>query len=171
MATISQPTNKWPLQRDCDAFYGNPRWGDVYSTKWAAANLTHVLCPWAIHIGKSPVPFIAIHKKCADSLKRVLADIWTAAGKSQATIAQWHCDEYSGSFNYRPKRGASSLSMHAYGCAIDWDAEQNAFHAHQHFFTEQSPIVLAFRREGWVWGGEWSDSVDAMHFQAARVHA
>lgn len=162
----------WPLQRDCDAFYGNPRGaGDTYSPKWAAANLVHVPCPWAIHIGKAPVPFITIHKNCADSLKRVLAEIWTAAGKDQAKIHAWRYDEYDGSFNYRPKRGASSLSMHAYGCAIDWDAADNAFHARKHLFTDKSPLVIAFRREGWVWGGEWSTSTDAMHVQAARVHS
>lgn len=162
--------NPWPLQRDCDVFYGNPRNGDSYSPKWAAQNLVHVVCPWVIHIGKSPVPFITIHQKCAASLKRVLAEIWNAAGKDQAKINAWHYNEYSGSFNYRPKRGSSSLSMHAYGCAIDFDAEENAFRSHQHLFTAESPLVIAFRREGWVWGGEWSNDTDAMHMQAARVH-
>lgn len=101
----------------------------------------------------------------------MLAEIWNAADKDQAKIDAWHYNEYSGSFNYRPKRGSSSLSMHAYGCAIDWDAEENAFHSHRHLFTAESPLVIAFRREGAVWGGEWSSDVDAMHFQFARVHS
>lgn len=163
--------NKWPLQRECDEFYGNPRNGDTYGPKWAAANLVHVACPWALHEVDEkgrlfPIPFITIHRKCADSLTRVLADI--AHRCTPDDIKKLKYDVFDGSFNYRPKRSGATLSMHAYGCAIDWDADENPFRSKKHIFNAQSPIVLAFKAEDWTWGGDW-DAPDAMHMQAARV--
>src|SRR5690349_15942108 len=97
------PKNQWPLQSQCDQFYGDPRGTNgTYSPKWAAANLTHVPCPWVLMYEKQHVPFITIHKKCAESLTRVLDSIWQAVGKDQSAIETLHYNRYSGSFNYRP---------------------------------------------------------------------
>ncbi len=161
----------WPLQKDCDAFYGNPRGaGGDYSRKWAQAHLTHVMCPWHLKMGTLSVPYITINKACAESLERILAACWDTAKHDPAVIAAEHLDQFSGSFNYRPKRGMTSLSMHAYGAAIDWDAPHNAQHAVKHFFTENSLMVQKFKAEGWIWGGNWQgESIDAMHVQAARI--
>lgn len=162
----------WPLQKDCDTFYGNPRGaGGDYSRAWAQAHLTHVLCPWHLRMGALSVPYITINKACADSLTRVLAMCWESARHDPAKISAERLDQFSGSFNYRPKRGMSSLSMHAYGAAIDWDAPENQQHSAKHFFTEASLMVVKFKAEGWIWGGNWAaESIDAMHVQAARVH-
>jgi D-alanyl-D-alanine carboxypeptidase len=162
----------WPLQAQCDTFYGDPRGdGGTYSPTWAAQNLTHVPCPWVLVMDSQHVPFITIHRKCADSLKRVLSNIWDAVGQDQGAIETLHYNRYSGSFNFRPMRGGSALSMHSYGVAIDWDAEENPQHSTQHLFQPNSLIVTKFKAENWIWGGDWSGtSIDAMHFQAARVH-
>lgn len=164
-------TNTWPLQKDCPSFYGDPA-----SHGWEAANMTTVPCPWPLNAAaddpsnKGP-SHIYINKKCADSLVRVLNVIWTGQGQDLAKIKSLRYDKFSGSYNYRPMRGSHLLSMHAYGCAIDWDADDNEFHHTQHLFTDDSPLVVAFKSEGWVWGGDWSPgSVDAMHVQAARIH-
>ena len=162
----------WPLQSQCDTFYSNPRGSNgAYNPTWASANLTHVPCPWVLMMGNTQVPFIVIHKKCADSLSRVLASMWDAVGKDQGAIETLHYNRYSGSFVYRPMRGGIALSMHSYGVAIDWDAEENPQHSTTHLFKEDSLIVAKFKAENWIWGGDWSGtSIDAMHFQAARVH-
>lgn len=165
----------WPLQSQCDGFYGNPRPRNVherYNVAWAHENLTHVKCPWALTDFVHHFSSIQIHKKVAPSLERVLARIWDEVGRDPAKIHALRYDVFSGSFVYRNKRGAKSLSMHAYGAAIDWDAPDNQMHARRHLFTDESPLIHAFKDEGWVWGGDWSgDGVDAMHVQAARVHA
>jgi hypothetical protein len=163
----------WPLQSQCDAFYGDPRGiGGNYNPTWAAQNLTHVPCPWVLTMDGKQCPFIVIHKKCADSLTRILGKIWDAVGKDPGAIETLHYNRYSGSFVYRPMREGQSLSMHAYGVAIDWDAEENPFHSTKHLFQSDSLIVTKFKEENWIWGGDWSvGSIDAMHFQAARVHA
>ncbi len=162
----------WPLQAECDAFYGDPRGRHgTYDPRWAADNLTHVPCPWALTMDDRHAPFIVIHKKCAESLSRVLGSIWDAVEEDQGAIETLHYNRFDGSFNYRPMRGGHALSTHSYGVALDWDAAENPRHSRRHLFRNDSLIVTKFKEENWVWGGDWSDtSIDAMHFQAARVH-
>lgn len=156
----------WPLQRDCPTFYGNPR-----QAGWLHANTVEVTCPWPLIIDGTHVNHILIHKKCADSLTRVLNAIWDGVGHSLDRIKTLHYDQYSGSYNLRSMRGGQALSMHSYACAIDFYDKGNEFHSQQHEFKGDSLIVKAFEAEAWVWGGWWGhDYVDAMHFQAARVH-
>jgi hypothetical protein len=161
-------TNIWPLQSQCIAYYGDPR-----SPNWLQANTIDVPCPWPLHMDKVTLSHILIHKKCSESLDRVLNNIWNAAGKSVSMIQKLRYDQYSGSYNLRNIRGsAASLSMHAFAAAIDWDAEENQQHSQKHLFQDDSLLVAKFKEEGWIWGGDWSPgSIDAMHMQAARVHA
>jgi hypothetical protein len=161
-------TNVWPLQSDCLSFYGDPR-----AASWLQANTIDVSCPWPLHMGDVGLSHILIHKKCAESLARVLNNIWEAAGKSLSTIARLRYDQYDGSYNLRNIRGsASTLSTHAFAAAIDWDAADNEQHSLRHLFQDDSLLVVKFKEEGWIWGGDWSpQSVDAMHVQAARVHS
>lgn len=158
--------NKWPLQSECPAFYG-----DSSAKNWLHDNTTDVTCPWPIFMGTTPVAHILIHKKCADSLTRVLGAIWDAVGHDPAKIKTLRYDQYDGSYNFRPMRGGHSLSMHGFAAAIDWDAADNAQHSQKHLFQADSLLVVKFKEEGWIWGGDWSaGSIDAMHVQAARVH-
>jgi hypothetical protein len=155
--------NDWPTQAECDVFYGNPRGpgGSRSSVAWESTNLVYMAPKFDLAMGSIPITSITIHKLCADSLRRILDYL--------AVVDQPGKNEFGGSYCYRMMRANSrALSMHAYGAAIDFDPENNAFGSHKHSFTEDSPIVRAFEAEGWVWGGRWSYP-DAMHFQAARV--
>lgn len=164
----------WPTQAECGAFYGNPRNprdNTKPSPSWEAANLVRVQPPFAIFYEGKPVKAgILIHKKCAESLSRILAAIWEAAGRSQSTIDAWGMSNYAGSYNYRLSRGSGWLSMHGYAVAVDFDPERNAFHDETPNFAKIPQVVDAFEKEGWIWGGRWSGrGCDGMHFQAARV--
>jgi hypothetical protein len=108
--------------------------------------------------------------------------------------ASMHDNNTSG-FNHRALTGGSSLSMHAYGLAIDINPVQNPYIA----FAEKgqaniSPeagtgyanrarlrpgkperrgmaedIVQVFARHGFViWGGDWDNPIDYQHFQVSR---
>jgi len=74
--------------------------------------------------------------------------------------------DYCGVFNFRLKRGGSTYSLHAYGAAIDLDADDNTFKNAWPINADMPlEIIEEFAREGWVsaaafWG------YDAMHFQA-----
>lgn len=166
VATLQGKAPIWPLQRDAIAFYGNPALAG-----WLHSNTTYVACPWTLFVGKQATTHILIHKKCADSLSRVLAAIWDRCGRNPALIADLRFNKYDGTYNFRPMRGSSDMSMHSFACAIDWDASENPFHSAKHLFTDQTILVQEFKREGWIWGGDWSPgSQDAMHVQAARIH-
>lgn len=156
----------WPLQSQCLSYYGDPR-----TAGWLHANTVDVACPWPLSMGAIAIPHILIHKKCADSLGRVLGAVWDAVGRDQQKIKALRYDQYDGSYNLRVMRGGSSLSMHSFACAIDWDAADNQQHSQRHLFRDDSLLIVKFKEEGWVWGGDWSPgSIDAMHVQAARIH-
>lgn len=162
--------NEWPLQKDCVAFYGDP-----FDANWERQNLVAVPCPWELQIcgTNQTQSYITIHRHCRDSVQRVLNHVWLNLWQDHTRVTALHYDRFSGSYNLRRMRGARStrgLSMHAFGAAIDFDDAENEFHSTKHRFTNNDLLVQAFKSEGWLWGGDWDNkSVDAMHFQAARV--
>jgi poly-gamma-glutamate synthesis protein (capsule biosynthesis protein) len=95
-------------------------------------------------------------------------------------------DNTSG-FNCRRVAGSKVWSAHAYGAAIDINPVQNpdltgasvAPGAGRRFaatdraayaqaapgvITADGPVVRAFARIGWEWGGDWSSGKDYQHF-------
>lgn len=78
---------------------------------------------------------------------------------------------YGGCYSWRAQRGASKLSLHTWGIAIDlcpatnpwrtaWDALDPATRLHP-------TIIEVFESLGFTWGGRWASAPDPMHFQAA----
>jgi hypothetical protein len=126
---------------------------------------------------KTKITRMKVHKKCAGSLYRVLQAIWIAAltaskdkAGAQALIESWGLHLYGGGYNFRPMTGKrSTLSMHAYGCAIDIDPVRNARGDRTPHLANCPEVIKAFEDEGWTLGLRWSgDSIDGMHAQAAR---
>lgn len=152
----------WPLQKNCVAFYGNPR---VNNAQWQKDNLVTITPPWKLYFEGNLVTAIRIHKKCAASLKRILDAIWKRVGKSQAEIDRIGMSKYSGSYNLRNIGGSNVLSMHGYGCAVDFDSANNSLGDSTPAMDRR--VVEEFEREGWEWGGHWKGRPDGMHFQAA----
>ena len=82
-------------------------------------------------------------------------------------------------FNYRTVPGTRRLSRHAFGFAIDINPRRNPFirngksmppgarydPSQPGTLTPDGPIVRAFRRLGWTWGGDWRTLKDYQHFQ------
>ena len=144
--------------------------GTAFDPKWIHENVVYVNCPWTLDMGAAHFGHIAIHKVCADSLGRVLSNVWDKLGKDDGAIRLHHYDRFSGSGCYRPMRGGSLLSMHGYYAAIDWDAPENGLHSQKHFFKPDELLLQSFRDEGWTCGIDWrGNSVDAMHVQFPRV--
>lgn len=163
----------FPKQPDVLAYrsvYGDPRGRNgLVNETWRKASLVSVPVPYAMAMGDIPIKRIYVHKACAASLARVLERVAKAAKGDAKQIAAWHADRFAGSFVYRQMRGLSTLSMHAFGCAVDLDASENMLGDKTPFFTPDNPLVKAFEAEGWTWGGRWPTRTDAMHFQAASV--
>ena len=150
----------WPLQSEMRAFYGKP-----------GANLVRLTPPFAMTYDGKPLKSFGVNSKCKASLARVLATIWESAGHNQARIDEWGVSIFGGCFNDRSMIGKRTPSCHAFGAAIDLDPARNPYthNAAARHFLSGCPVVEAFQREGWIWGGDWHGTFDAMHFQAARV--
>lgn len=151
----------WPIQRNCNDFYGDPR---INNAEWQKRCLICVIPPWKIYFDGKPVSWIKVHRKCAESFERVLQAIWKRVGESQEEIDRIGLSKFSGSYNLRNIRGSNALSMHAYGCAVDFDSANNSLGDTTPAMDRR--VVEEFEREGWEWGGHWSRP-DGMHFQAA----
>lgn len=155
----------WPLQSEVPSIDGDPD-----SPRWSAEHLVNVPCPWALDMDGTKLDSIQINRLCAPSLTRVLKYIWEECGQDEGKINALHYNRYSGSYANRPIRGGSEKSMHAFGRAIDFAADENQQHSQKHLFTDSSLIIVAFKAEGWECGLDWSAaSIDPMHVQAAHV--
>ncbi|QAU37153.1 hypothetical protein XH86_05215 [Bradyrhizobium guangdongense] len=164
---------EWPrewISGELDNFYGDPRGaGGRANSAWAQENLTKIVPPWAMRSDGGAVSQITVHKKCKDSLTRILNAIWESAGRDPAKIKAAHLDEFDGSYNFRVNvNSPSRLSLHAYGAAIDLAAAENPNGAPWHDNGRMLPrwAIDAFLAEGWSWGGDFSGTPDPMHFQA-----
>jgi hypothetical protein len=105
-------------------------------------------------------------------------------GDDDASMA----DNNTSAFNDRPVAGSTSLSMHAYGLAIDLNPVQNPFLEGVGAMHRISPkggetylvrgdirpgmaetVIDVFADNGFlIWGGDWHDPIDYQHFQVDR---
>lgn len=100
-------------------------------------------------------------------------------------------DNNTSSFNDRVVAGTNTLSLHAYGAAIDLNPVQNPFVKLTGGKREASPaegrpyldrnavkpgmaepVIELFADNGFsIWGGDWHDPIDYQHFQLSRALA
>jgi peptidoglycan LD-endopeptidase CwlK len=88
----------------------------------------------------------------------------------------------SSAFNYRLIGQTNRLSLHALGRAVDINPRENpAIYPDGRIapagaawrpseagtFTEEHPVVRAFREKGWRWGGDFAHLRDYHHFEKA----
>lgn len=111
-------------------------------------------------------------------------------GSDDASIA----DNNTSAFNFRNVAGTNSLSLHAYGLAIDINPLQNPYVERSAGNLKFSPpagadyadrlsgqpekqlrlglaesVIGVFADEGFViWGGHWKNAIDYQHFQVSR---
>jgi hypothetical protein len=149
----------WPRadRASMEAFYGAA--GDE-------TNLTNLVPPYPMFYDGQRIKTLRCHVKVAASLLRVLTAIGQSYSQSRGILEE--AEDYGGCFNFRNKRGGTSLSIHSWGAAIDLDADDNTFRDHWPMQADMPlEIMEAFAREGWLSAGAfWG--YDAMHFQATR---
>lgn len=74
---------------------------------------------------------------------------------------------FGGCLNKRLMRGGSNWSMHSWAIAIDLNPTWNPFG--QRIFEMTEDLAKCFEDVGFIWGGRWANSPDAMHFQYATI--
>lgn len=151
--------NPWPKsdQGSLRAFYGQP--GDE-------SQLVSIEFPYPMFYEGRRVLRTRCHRRVSASLLKVLGDIKDMLPSNPGATDE--ANDYGGVYNFRLKRGGTSYSLHAYGAAIDLDADDNTFRNAWPVNADMPlEIIECFAREGWVsaaafWG------YDAMHFQATQ---
>lgn len=145
------------------AFYGKP-WED-------SSLLTHVPMPFRLTYTEDNgrvlmVTSVVFHRKASDRLLAAYTAIWDLYGHDLGALDATRFTKFSGSYNYRPVRGSSRLSVHAFGAAVDHDAEDNPLGSTRN--TIPMDIVACFTAQGFFWGGDYTGRRDNMHFQGAH---
>ena len=136
--------------RDCLARYGDPSANEgKFMVLWDVPTCCeHGAIPKRVYCNKDLKPLL--EKAFKNVNERGLA----------AQVKTWE-----GCFNIRKKRGATSMSLHSWGLAIDFNAAWNGFGKKP---TMSPELVKCFTDAGLDWGGTWSKP-DGMHFQIAKL--
>lgn len=146
---------------------GRSRSEDLYKKMYGASSAevekSLVEVPW---FGKT-VKFTKINH-ADEALKKVAADL-----EKNPDLRKYL--ESSGTFYWRPVRGAKRMSAHSYGIAFDiavpyanywqWDSKSTD-ELLKIKYNNRIPheIVEIFEKHGFVWGGAWYH-YDTMHFE------
>ena len=159
LRSLMPSPNPWPKSNPASlrAFYGDP--GDE-------SQLVSITFPSPMFYGGRLVKTTRVHRKLAASLLRILSDIGTRYSGTPGIMEE--AADYGGVFNFRLKRGGTSYSLHAYGAAIDLDADDNTFRDSWPMASDMPlEIMECFAREGWLSAGAfWG--YDGMHHQATQ---
>jgi len=161
------PLSGWPRQTQSELvrFYG--RAGGPQCTA-GKVNLPFTM-KIAWDLGQKINRF-SCHEKVADSAERAYRKI--ASSYSAQDISRLGFDLFGGCYNYRVKRGGSTLSTHAFGIAIDTDPIRNQLKWGSDRAMLATPECKEYWRiwesEGWISLGR-NRNYDWMHVQAARL--
>lgn len=153
---------RWPHDDTASkmAFYG-----DFRQKTWASINLIHIKPPFGMKYEGHPLPSgILVHRKIADALMAVFGEIWDKCGHDQHAVDVTGASDYGGCFNIRPIAGSTNWSNHSWACAIDLNPGGNGFNTGHG--TIGAMVVAAFKRQEFLWGGDYHGRTDPMHFEA-----
>ncbi|WP_166389184.1 M15 family metallopeptidase [Nocardioides ochotonae] len=136
---------------------------------------------------------LLVHRQDADDLVQVFGDLWRADFPLERMVITTRADQDAtptgdgndtSAFVCRPITGGSSYSEHASGRAVDVNPFQNPYvrgdlvlpelatsyarrtPVRPGMITADGPVVAAFARIGWEWGGAWTSLKDYQHFSA-----
>ena len=131
---------------------------------------------------------IVVHGTIGDEVQAILAEIFAARFpiEKMTPVCAFDWDDEasmaannSSGFNPRRVAGTRRKSWHASGRAIDINPMQNPWQhdgkveppgavydvAAPGTLLDGGPVVSAFLRRGWEWGGHWTTMKDWHHFQ------
>ena len=150
----------WPKDTTAakNAFYG-----DFHAKNWASENLVRYVAPFMMYYDKKPMKTgILVHRKIVPALAMAMNEIWDKCDKDQAKVDKTGASDFGGCFNIRQIAGSNSYSNHSWACAIDLAPSTNGFNMKG---TLPKIVVDAFKRQGALWGGDYTGRKDPMHFE------
>lgn len=162
-ATASAPA--WPTQAEVRG--GSSVFG---SWKRAEENLVNIVPAYPLLYDGKPVKSIRVHKVVAPYVEKIFQEVLAAYGLEK--IHALGLDQYGGSYNARNTAGGSTMSMHAWGIALDFAPGTNALKQNKTTATLARPECAKWweiwEKYGAVSLGREKD-YDWMHVQFARL--
>lgn len=151
--------------------YGNPFKDDKIDREWLknfeATQMVHWDIPNEINKAIPPLPNkVYVNKLMVVPLENVFRNLIDK--NLHGEIKTW-----DGCFNVRRMRGSKSVSVHAYGLAVDLNAAWNPLkdvgvldrNALRKVFCQWTEAFLDVWRVDFECGADWQKRMDAMHFQ------
>lgn len=138
------------------------------------SNLVRMTSPYQLRLDWSlgqTVNSFLIHRKVRDSAHAAMEAVLEHYGIEE--IQKLGLDQFGGCYNPRKMRGGNSWSMHAWGVAIDWDADRNPLRSNAtnaYFSTNKKThkFLDIWEAHGWTSLGRVRN-FDWMHVQAPRL--
>ncbi len=160
---VAAALKTWPTQAEVRAGRS------VFGKAGNEAVLVSIVPAYPLFYAGQAVRSIRVHQFIAEDVQQALQEVLDYYGPER--IRELGLDQYDGSYAYRMTTGASSLSMHAWGIALDFAAATNAMNTHAPQATLSRPECAAWweiwERHGAVSMGRVYDK-DWMHLQFAR---
>lgn len=124
-------------------------------------NLVNVPVPanYPLRYEGKKVKTIRVHKLAKDSIEKALKEIADYYENKYGSVEEAEKNVpaiyvYSGSFNFRKTTTGKVYSMHAYGLALDFDAEKNTYHMGRDKARlakeEYKPFLDILEKHGWL---------------------
>lgn len=141
--------------------YGDPT---INTLSWESKNMIVWKLPPLIHLAIPQIPAkIYIHKDFKKDVEQWLTALIESGLHAEITT-------FDGCFNIRKKRGLASLSIHAFGMAIDLNAAHNPLGLDRQQCLKKGlkPFTKRFidvSRKYVDCGADWPNRPDLMHFQ------
>lgn len=154
----------WPTQ--AEVRQGTSRFGRPGNESM----LSNITPPYPLLYDGKPVRSIRVHQAVALHVQQALREVLEHYG--QAEIHRLGLDRYGGSYNYRSTTTGKALSMHAWGIALDFAPETNAYSTRAPRATLSHPDCETWWR---IWESHGAVSLgretdrDWMHLQFARL--
>lgn len=161
--TDAVPPLVWPTQKEVrsgKSVFGAP----------GSSNLVRITPPYQLWYDGAKVSSIAVHERIAGAVQAALCAVLAHYGIER--IRELGLDQYGGCYNYRKTTAGSSLSMHAWGIALDFCPDKNAY-------AMKAPEASLSRPECQAWWDIWEKhgavslgrarDKDWMHLQFARL--
>lgn len=132
--------------------------------------LTSIVPPYTLYFEGQAVRTIRVHELIAPHVQAALREVLEHYG--QEGISRLGLDVYGGSYSYRSTSAGSALSMHAWGIALDFAPETNAYSTR----APRATLSCEECRRWWeIWESHGAVSLgrecgyDWMHLQFARL--
>ena len=154
----------WPTQAEVR------RGTSIFGSPGREEQLVNIIPAYQLYFEGKPVRSIRVHRLIAPHVKAALEEVLQHYGPDE--IHRLGLDQYGGSYNFRPTASGRSLSMHAWGIALDFAPATNAYALKSPRATLSHPECEAWWR---IWEAHGATSLgrernyDWMHLQFAGL--